>query len=280
MSLSTALAPAHEYLREEYRRHLTAKCRDVVRDLRYLEAAWPFLVELRERGTPRRWVQHDQRRAVAPVRMKEMESRGLRGVARPSPADVSVLDVLSQIADAFEWIVRELTRTLPQYRADVWFPARSASVDVRPWLHLALHHLPYAHAATLDDDEPIVVWVEARLHSVIATASRLLGDARDGQELAGLCPWCGGRTPRGVGYPTMRIHYPAEMDLDAPLDPDVAQTARTAAGIEPLIVCHGLLCEPPPAECGLDWHGMPAWAMREWDWLAKRLHPIAGRPDR
>ncbi|WFN93454.1 hypothetical protein [Gordonia sihwensis] len=283
--MSTAPAPA--VVRRpvdasiDYQRRLAAKARDARRDLEYLAAAWPYVGALRERGTPRRWVQHDQRRASRMLRVREIERRGLRGVARPTPADVSVLDVLSQIASVAEWIVREMTHVLPQYRPEIWLPARAASADPRPWLRLAIRLLPQADAATRSDDEPIVMWIEARLHPVITTAARLLGDARDGQELAGLCPWCGGRTSKGVGYPTMRIHYPAELDLTQPLDPDVSPIERLAAGqAEPLIVCHGLLCDPPRDACGLDWHGQPAWAMREWDWLAKRLHPVAGRADR
>ncbi|MGB6246091.1 hypothetical protein [Gordonia sp. (in: high G+C Gram-positive bacteria)] len=263
----------------DWERRLAAKARDAVRDLEYLAAAWPYIGALRERGTPRRWVQHDQRRTARLLRMSELDKRGLRGVSRPTPADVSVLDVLAQIAVVSEWIIREMLDVLPQYRPEVWLPSRSASHDPRPWLRLAARLIPQAHVATAADDEPVVVWVEHRLHSVISTAARLLGDARDGQELAGLCPWCGGRTERGVGYPTMRIHYPAELDLSQPLDPDGTLVERLG-GAEPLIVCHGLLCTPPGSACGLDWHGQPAWAMREWDWLAKQLCPIAGRPDR
>ncbi|WP_336791796.1 hypothetical protein [Gordonia malaquae] len=264
-------------LRETQRAVTRAKLRDDVRDLNYLYGAWPYVCGIRERGTPRHWVQHDQRRAAGMLRMSELERIGVRGTAISSPADVSALDALSQIASTVTWIHNEITRTLPQYRAEVWQPPRRASLDPRSWILIVLRLLPQAHAATIDDDEPIAHWVEHRLAPVVSVVARLLGDARDGQELAGICPWCTGRTPKGTHFPTMRIHYPAEMDLGQPLDPDTAHAEMAGRGVEPLIVCHGLSCTPPSTAYGQQWKGMPAWAAREWDWLAKQLiDPKAG----
>lgn len=248
---------------------LDAKLRDDQADLAYLAEAWQWLLPLRQRGTPKRWAQY-QRQHRMPT--SDLASFGLAaGVPRVAPADVSVLDVLADMASTSAWIVRELRHALPAAatRPEVWMPRHPASVDARPWLHLARHWLPQADVLTRGDDDPIVVWVEARLTQLVGDVARLMGDVRDGQELAGLCPWCGGRTSTSTtGQPTMRVHYPHE-DLAEPLDPNAVRPAE--GGPQPLIVCHGLNCAPPWTACGTRWRGQPAWNIREWDMLAKRL---------
>lgn len=240
--------------------------RDDEADLAYLADAWQWLACLTPRGTQKRWAQF--RRPL--IATRELESFGLSGVPRPTPADVSVLDVLAQLSHTAAWIVRELMHVVPlvPQRPEIWLPGRPASVDARPWLRLALHWLPAADALTRTDDDPIVEWVEARLTQLVGDVARLMGDVRDGQELAGICPWCGGRTsPVKTGQPTMRVHYPHEQ-LAEPLRLDELQPDEVA---QPLIVCHGLNCSPPWTACGTKWRGKPAWNIREWDMLARRL---------
>lgn len=261
---------------EKRARRLAAKLRDDVRDLEYLADVWPWLITLRVPGTRKRWAQHSQRRRHLSV--AALDSMGWKGVPRPAAADVSVLDVLGGIDAASRRITDEALYVLPQYRIEVWRPQRAPSHDARPWLRLAARLLPQAHDATLDDLDPIVEWAEARLGSLAADAARMMGDVRDGQDLAGICPWCDGLTDRGTGEPTLRIHYPSDADLTAPFDPDAGLVARPAGGTDcgPLIVCHGVNCTPPSRDCGHRWHGRPAWNMREWEWLAKQLRTPEG----
>lgn len=266
--LTTAQATADE----ARARRLAAKLRDDVTDLQYLEEVWPWLVELRVPGSRKRWAQHDMRRRT--LTSEALDAMGWRGVPRPAAADVSVLDVLADTVDVGRRCAIEMLRALPHYRWEVWCPTTPATRDARPWLHLAARLLPQAHAATVDDLDPMVEWVEARLGTLPADAARLMSDIRDGQDLAGICPWCQGLTAYGLGEPTMRIHYPHALDTQ-PFDPDAPDHRRDGdAGA--LIVCHGINCSPPTRDCGTRWYGHPAWNMREWEWLAKQLGTPGG----
>ena len=87
---------------------------------------------------------------------------------------------------------------------------------------------------------------------LVKAGTQLCGLFADGQILAGLCPFCGGkssRTPVG-GSPTLRVH---------------------TVGPEVLIVCEGGMCEPPSKDVGTWLRRMPAWHLWEWDWLADRI---------
>lgn len=258
---------------ERARRRLEAKYRDVCRDLRYLAEVWPALVELQVPGTRKGWAQRDLRRSTV-LTAAQLEQMGWKGVPRPAPANVMVLSLLAELESLCGWLFAEITHAVGGTSAVIARPPRPPARDLRPWLAVMVWLLPRAHAATLDDDEPIAAWIERRLGDIPATVARLLGDVRSGQDLAGICPWCKGLTPNGIGEPTMRIHYPAEMDLSKPLDPDAAMPARDQKERKrpgPLIVCHGVNCSPPDQDCGTRWHGHPAWNQREWEWLAKQL---------
>ncbi|MFT4127353.1 MAG: hypothetical protein QM662_14135 [Gordonia sp. (in: high G+C Gram-positive bacteria)] len=252
---------------DEAARRLAAKLRDVLADLGYLIEVWPWLIELRVPGSRKRWAQHDHRRAGV-LSEAMLDSMGWKGVPRPAAADVSVLDVLARIDHLAAALSREVLDVLPQARRDVFQPTHAPSHDPRPWLRLSARLLPQASAATADDDDPVVVWAERRLSTLPTDVARLMGDVRDGQDLAGICPWCHGRTSRGIGEPTMRIHYPDHArGGGAPFDPD----ANRDDGAGAVIVCLGVNCSPPSHSCGQRWHGHPAWNVREWEWLAKQL---------
>ncbi|MFT3661976.1 MAG: hypothetical protein QM809_11400 [Gordonia sp. (in: high G+C Gram-positive bacteria)] len=273
--LSDRFLFASPYPFDGRQRRLGAKLRDDLRDLEYLTGAWPFLVTLRERGTRKRWVQ-SQTRQQSMLITERLEHHGLRGTPRPTPTDVDVLDLLSDIASKATWIVREIQAAMPQYRPEIWNPPHSAARDPRPWLALAARLLPQAHTATAADDDPIVEWIERILAPALDKTARSLHDVRDGQELDAICPWCLGRIRTATtGRPTLRVHYPSDQDLDhgRTLD-DLGRTADQAArrpAAEALIVCHGLDCTPPSNACGSRWRDKPAWPIREWDWLARQL---------
>ncbi|WLP91336.1 hypothetical protein [Gordonia sp. NB41Y] len=257
---------------EHRARQLAAKLRDDVADILYLAEVWPWLVNLRVPGTRKRWAQHDMRRRTAQLTASALDAMGWQGVPRPAAADVAVLDVLAGIADVAHRIADETLQLLPQYRLEVWRPDRPASHDPRPWLHVAARLLPQAHEVTVDDLDPLAEWIEKRLGSLPDEAARLMGDVRDGQDLAGICPWCHGLTARGVGEPTLRVHFPRDLDVSPqPFDPDAPGRRADGDGPGAVIVCHGINCSPPPDACGQWWHDRPAWNPREWEWLAKRL---------
>ncbi|QBI97739.1 hypothetical protein SEA_DOGFISH_50 [Gordonia phage Dogfish] len=258
------------------RRRIAAKLRDVRRDLSYLADVWPYLVALQVPGTRKRWAQNDIRHRGVALTANQLEAMGWKGVPRPAAADVNVLTVIADIERVTSRIALELLHTLPPYNSRVFRPDHSPARDPRPWLRLIDQRLDQAHAKTIDDPDPIVIWAERILGQTPADAARMIGDVRSGQDLAGICPWCDGLTPAGTGEATMRIHYPDEMDLTKPLDPDAPMSAADRNRPGPLIVCHGVNCTPPEHDCGTRWHGHPAWNMREWEWLAKRLRTPEG----
>ncbi|QWY82328.1 hypothetical protein SEA_PHISHY_54 [Gordonia phage Phishy] len=258
------------------RRRIEAKLRDVRRDLSYLADVWPYLVALRVPGTRKRWAQNDIRHRGVALTANQLEAMGWKGVPRPAAADVNVLTVLGTVDSLANRISLEVLHVLPQYNTRVFRPDAAPARDPRPWLRLLAWLLPQAHTATANDPDPIVLWAERILAQTPADAARMIGDVRSGQDLAGICPWCDGLTPAGTGEATMRIHYPDEMDLTKPLDPDAPMSAADRNRPGPLIVCHGVNCTPPEHDCGTHWHGHPAWNMREWEWLAKRLRTPEG----
>ena len=135
--------------------------------------------------------------------------------------------------------------------------------------------LPHA-SSSYADPTPFLRYVEVILNAgvevetcayisevcapLVKAGAQMCGIFADGQLLAGLCPWCGGkssRTPVG-GSPTLRVH-------------------TGAAGA--LIVCEGGMCEPPSADVGMHWRGFPAWPVHEWSWLANRLERSEQKED-
>lgn len=227
-------------------------------DLQYLVEAWPSLVALKIPGTARAWAERPRTsRTLSP---EDLERLGPKGVPRPAPADIGVLDLIYTLATKADDIARTLVDVA--YSGDVyvvgdWPPQRilpdeEASKDPRPWLEAVSFCLEPAHRA----DDKTLPWVAYEIGPIVRQSARLLGDIRDGQVLNGICPWCNGRGLSDVhGERTMEIHYP---------DPDDETD-------EPLIVCRGVNCSPPRTMCGMRWHDHPAWTRREWDWLAKML---------
>ncbi|MGW0043459.1 hypothetical protein [Rhodococcus sp. NPDC003348] len=217
-------------------------------DLTYLTEAWPHLIELRIPGPPRPWAETPRRTGV--LTEQDLERMGPKGIPRPAPADVSVLDLLASIATSADDMARTVI-TVVAAPPDQALPPNPASHDPRPWLDLIPGWLRYAHEL----DDRTVPWITGQLQPLVHRTARLLGDVRDGQALNGICPWCNGFTASGPGIRTLQIHYPVTDDEDD----------------EPLIVCLGVDCNPPRSACGMRHDGHPAWARREWDWLATQL---------
>ncbi len=227
----------------------------VIRDLDYLTEAWPALVVLKIPGPPRTWVETPRRAGV--LTAADAERLGKKGVPRPAPADVGVLDLLARISTTIDDVARTVVVTAgldnpdanPPIHAEEFLPHVPAAVDPCSWMRTTATWLAEAH----DNDDRTVPWVEQQLAPLVSAAARLLGDLRDGQVMNGICPWCYGATPVGVGERTMQIHYPESEDD------------------EPLVICRGLNCAPPSSACGSRFRGQPAWPIREWDWLSKML---------
>lgn len=227
----------------------------VIRDLDYLVEAWPALVVLKIPGSARSWVETPRRAGV--LSEADAERLGKKGVPRPAPADVGVLDLLARIAATADDLARTIVVTAeldnleadPPIYAEEFLPTTSVTADPRPWMRTTATWLAEAH----DADARTLPWVEGQLAPLIAAAARLLGDVRDGQVMNGICPWCYGATSSGVGERTMQIHYPVTEDD------------------EPLVICRGVNCSPPSSACGSRFRGQPAWPIREWDWLSKML---------
>lgn len=229
--------------------------RAVLLDIEYLLEAWPAIVVLKIPGPPRTWVETPRRSGV--LSAAEAERLGKKGIPRPAPADVSVLDLLARIASTFDEIARLIVEVAglddptatPPIHAEQFLPTASSTKDPCAWMCTTATWLAEAH----DRDARTAPWVQKTLAPLVAATARLLGDVRDGQVMNGICPWCDGLTVDGVGERTMQIHYPVTDDD------------------EPLVVCRGMNCTPPSSACGVRHQGQPAWPIREWDWLSKML---------
>lgn len=226
-----------------------------IRDLDYLAEAWPALIVLKVPGTARSWVETPRRAGV--LSEADAERLGKKGVPRPVPVDVGVLDLLARIATVVDDVARTIVAAAglddptrkPPIRAEDFLPLVPATVNPARWMTTTATWLAAAH----DRDDRSAPWVTDQLAPLVAITARLLGDIRDGQVMNGVCPWCNGLTVDGMGERTMQIHYPVSDDD------------------EPLVLCHGLNCAPPSSACGMRHHGQPAWPIREWDWLSKML---------
>lgn len=242
-------------------------------DLGYLIEQWPRVVTLSVPGTRKRWVQSERRTAVIHEQLAAKALDGVKGVPRAAAADVNVLTICADYAD----IARDLfwdvmaVRSLPR---QVFAPAVAVTVDPSEYLEVVRVHLWDTH----DADPKFGPRVHRRIARLVPDVARMLGDIRDGQTLAGICPWCHGRTASGLGEPTIHLYYPPQLgdEEDAPFDPNPDKpTPPPADGKkdpDPLFVCHGLNCSPPSTAYGLTHEGKPAWPIREWDWLAKQLN--------
>lgn len=163
----------------------------------------------------------------------------------PAPYDLDISDLLSTIlgeVDKLAALVPPCPPLLPPA------PAASAFTDPGPFLthlDLALDRL----------DRDLLEHIADRCYRLTEQAGSHLGEVTDGQLLAGLCPWCDGKTsshPVG-GARTLRVR--------------TMTTGRT------VVVCEGGQCAPDAAECGI-WlpGGRPAWDLEnEGAWLSDRI---------
>ena len=133
--------------------------------------------------------------AVGVVGQQQLEAMGHRGVPRPTPACVSVLDVLAEIQTAAVRIANEVLFVVP-WQACVWRPAWSPQFDVRPWFADVGGVAAAGSGIHRRRDDPLAPWCERIIGATPDAAARLFGDVRSGQDLAGSCPWCEVDGPR------------------------------------------------------------------------------------
>lgn len=230
--------------------------------LAYLAESWPLVVEAKTPGTPRRWTElYRERVREQGQRVDELVGGALDS---PAPAVVSVLDLthrLSVAAADLSSTVGLVIDPCPARETEpphehLPRPLSSAMVNpVEHWRFVA------DHLVEADELDPLTApWVLGVIGGLVHDVRLCLGEVRQGQTLAALCPWCGGRTanhPTG-GARTLQVIVPDPDDDDA----------------VPLIVCTGAQCEPPKSAVGMWDRGRPAWPEREWDWLARTVHPL------
>ena len=199
-------------------------------------------------GTAKPWhpptISDERRNEMdALARAERLERTDIAPGDSPDPYDFTVADMLVDIlarADPLAETVAHAAGYEPMLSAS------SAYADSRPFLEYIAHLLP-----TTDDH--IVTLVSDTCYTLATRGMQALGLFTDGQLLAGTCPWCGGRssrTPVG-GAQTLRV--------------------RSMLGVGAVVVCEGRMCEPPSADVGTWFRGLPAWPMSEWSWLADRI---------
>jgi hypothetical protein len=178
----------------------------------------------------------------------------------PAPCNLDVMDLLADLLTAADEMAETVAVTVHR---PVNPPASSAFADPAPYLDLVREHLDLA--ATVDDT--LDRWVAEKCRGLLLRANNQLGLVMDGQLLAGLCPWCGGRTSKHPvgGARTLRIRLVAVGD-----DSEV-----------PAVVCESSLCEPPDEDFGTTWRGRPAWPLdTEGVWLSRRIEMAAQSEER
>lgn len=253
----------------------------VAEDADYLREAWPLLVELglpeagsSGRSLPRsaRRVSERARERAAFEELRDRVEARKAGYVRPGehpvPVDVPLLDLLAEFVRLVAEVAEYVTQAAGVERLA---EPESCWVDPRPYLAATR-----AHLAAADEAEPGArEWAARLLHGLADKVAARLGEVHDGQVLAALCPWCRGRTeraPAGGELTLVIFHRQSRRRQAGRYDggPDAAPDP------EPLIVCRGVSCTPPDSDVGVWVDGRPAWPMREWDWLAKRLLPSPG----
>lgn len=248
--------------------------RQVLEDLDYLTGAWPNLVTMKIPGTGRRRpagrheVSDAQHVREAELAAREAEEdRATRHGALPvpptgpipAPAAPNVLDLLARFASVAEEVAVAIAQTAGIDRPPA---VESAWTDPRPYFQFARAWLTVADAA----DDRTMPWVAEQLHPLADAVAAALGEVHDGQVLDAVCPWCGGRTERSDRQRTLVVF--ARGARRAQIEKD------TTSSEGPVIVCHGVNCEPPTSSCGMRVGDHPAWPEREWEWLAKHLLPV------
>lgn len=197
------------------------------------------------------------------ARLERLERVGIAPGETPAPVDLDVADLLVETLTTVDELCDRACIAANEPAPPA---ASSAFADPAPFLDALLRTLP---AAVLED-VALALDVERACDSLVYRTHALLGLLGDGQVLAALCPWCGGRTataPVG-GAKTLRVRA------------QLPAGKRSVAGVDPAdvtwyVVCEGE-CAPPEADCGTWLRGRPAWPLgREGQWLADRLERAA-----
>lgn len=235
--------------------HDRPTARDIIttrNDLAWLSQYAPALAAARRPGSHRPWRPKGTKPAQPPQDNPIAVLRAHGGLhASPAPLHVDLLDLaVSLLIDSVqmaELVNRELD--LPDQPRPV-----SHYGDPRPYLD---HTHRWISSVTTGTHH----WIAGTAAHHTRTIAAALGLITDGQRLAALCPWCGGKDdhhPTGGGH-TLVVRLMAHM-------------RDTHGNPIPAVICYGH-CDPPQADCGTRWHGHPAWPDTEWAWLAKRLQP-------
>ena len=202
-------------------------------------------------GTAKPWtpptITDERRNAMdALARAERLERTDIAPGDSPDPYDFGVVDMLVDILTEVDCLAEALAQTAGYERMA---NASSSYADSRPYLRYIAHLLPDATVADIGIPE----LVSDICRALTTRGMQVLGLFTDGQLLAGCCPWCGGRssrTPIGGGH-TLRV--------------------RVMPNGDAVLVCEGGMCEPPSADVGMWWRGLPAWPVSEWEWLADRI---------
>lgn len=233
------------------------------RDLLWIADRWADVHESRIKGTKRPW----REPTLTPEAREELDRRARAEKAEAddrmpgesiAPVHIDVLDTLADILMRADMLHDHVAATLGVERLD---PAPSAFSDPTPYLWFVSEHL----GAFCEDDPDGMDAVSDVARDLRAEMARVLGEVFDGQTLAALCPFCGGRDdhhPVG-GARTLRVRL---IWMPTPDDKDAH---------EPAIVCTGGRCDPPESDCGTRLRGMPVWPLAEWQWFADRLQRSA-----
>jgi len=224
-------------------------------DLTWITESWPDLYQLRlpgsRRRAPRRPMSRSARERADELARTEKAEQGLSvlGAGR-APMNVGVLDALARLlADAVE--LDEYVTATAGVVDDVAPPSTAYDFEAigRVLAHTAAH-LSLSAAA----DAGVLGEAEAAVKRMRSALEGALEDVVDGYMLSTVCAWCHGATST------------------APAGGEQTLVVKVVAG-QPLIVCRGEWCEPPPEDCGTWLFGRPAWRDAEWEWLARRLAP-------
>lgn len=205
-------------------------------------------------GTARPWrvpkLSAERRQQLAEeARQEILERSGLAPGESPAPYSLEISELLVEILSAADLLHEATAQAAGVERLAT---ASSAYADPKPYLRHVREHL----IAAADSDSRLVRHVIDVCTDLLRRSHEALGLTVDGQVLSAVCPWCHGRNEdTGVqGDHTLRVRL-----LPGTSPP------------EPVVVCEGVNCTPPEADCGTWLRGRPAWRQHEWDWLAKRL---------
>jgi hypothetical protein len=229
------------------------------RDLLWIADRWADVHESRIKGTKRPW----REPTLTPDAREELDRRARAEKAEAddrmpgesiAPVHIDVLDTLADILMRADMLHDHVANTLGVERLD---SASSAFADPSPYLMFVSDHL----LEFVEDDPDGMDAASDLARELRSEMARVLGEVFDGQTLAAMCPFCGGKDdhhPVG-GARTLRVKL-----IWMP-------TATDREATEPAIICAGGRCDPPESDCGRRLKGMPVWPLAEWEWFAARL---------